>query len=452
MNNNKILILPIEVKVREFIPKLYLAYNILKRTNIKIIIGGTRFLTNNINYENCIWLDKNTFPDFREKYPIHKKNYVIMLDEEGPISFHTKEEKKERYQKGLLRQIKHFIYAGRLDLKYLDERFYKNNFSILGSVKFDLIKNKKIFSREVKEIKKKYKKFIFIPAHYNHFNNNKNIIKKYAKYESNIDTNLKKRLESIKKVQNNYYALIDFAIKLAKQNPDINIIFRKHPTEKNDYINDKFKDRPKNLKLIYKYTITPWIIACDYYLHGGCQSALEAAYLKKKIISYLPYKYRAFKNFKNFHPFFQKETEILKFFFKKKFKKVKFYKIKNLKEVAHNLQKNVFFYKGFISFLNKRFKNLQSSYSVKEKNSLRLFLGEFLFILVWFKQLIQNNSILSKFLPLFHLVSKDEKLQKFDNLTKYEVIRRLSMFNNISNSKKKIFVKKLSKATFMLYT
>ena len=158
LNNKRILILPIEIKIREFIPKLYLAYNILKRTNIKIIIGGTRFLTNNINYENCIWFDKSTFPDFREKYPIHKKNFITMLDEEGPISFHTKEEKKERYPKGLLRQIKHFIYAGQLDLEYLDKRFYKNNFSILGTVKFDLIKNRKIFSEEVKEIKKKYKK------------------------------------------------------------------------------------------------------------------------------------------------------------------------------------------------------------------------------------------------------------------------------------------------------
>lgn len=451
LNNDKILIFPLEIKVREFLPKLYLAYNILRKTNFKIIIGGTRFLSNHINYKNCIWFDKNTFPDFREKHPIHKKNFIIMLDEEGPISFHTREEKRERYSKKLLTQIKHFIYAGKLDLEYLDKRFYKNNFSILGTVKFDLIKKRKIFNKEVEEIKKKYKKFIFIPAHYNHFNNNEDIIKKYAKYETNINAHVKKRLVSNKKIQKNYYALIDFAIKFAKQNPDINIIFRKHPTEKNYYINDKFKDCPKNLKLIYKYSITPWIIACDYYLHAGCQSVLEAAYLKKKIISFLPHDYSSSKNFKNFSPFFKRETEILNFFLKKKYKKKKFYKIKNLNTIAYNLQKNIFFYQGFISLLNNRFKNLKSSYFVKKKNSLRNFTNKFLFIMACFKRIIQNNQLLSKLLPLSHLVTREEKLQKFDNLTKNEVINWLRIFNETFNLKKKIFVKKLSKATYLLY-
>ena len=451
LKNQKILILPLEVKVREFIPKLYLAYNILKRTNIKIIIGGTRFLTNHIKYENCIWFDKNTFPDARNKYPIHKKNKVIMQDEEGPISFHSKEEKNERHPKEMLDQVMHFIYSGQFDLEHLNKKFYKKNFSILGMAKLDLIKNKKIYYNEVKKIKKKYKNFIFIPGHSNHYDMNKTILQKYSKYTFNIDEHLKKRMSDHQKSRNNYYALLELAIKLAKQNPNINIIFRRHPTENEDFIKKKFKNCPNNLKFIYKYTVTPWIIACDYYLHAGCQSVLEAACLKKRIITYMPFNYGGAENFKNFSPFFITENKIINFFDKGNFKIIKFYKVKNLTKIIYNLKDNNFFYQGFIKLLNNKFNKLNSFYAFKKKTSLKSPLSIFLPFMLWIKKIMQKNILLSKFLPVGHLVTKAEKLQKFKDLKKNEIMNWLSIFNKTTKSKHLISVKKLSKATFLLY-
>ena len=82
-----IIFLPIENSLREKISKIYLAYQILKRTNYKVIIGGQRFLNYRIkNFKNCVWLDKNTFHERLKKRNIHKNNHLIMLDEEGPIS------------------------------------------------------------------------------------------------------------------------------------------------------------------------------------------------------------------------------------------------------------------------------------------------------------------------------------------------------------------------------
>ena len=57
----------------------------------------------------------------------------------------------------------------------------------------------------------------------------------------------------------NYYKLIDLTIDIAKQNPKLLIIFRKHPNETNENLEKLFKNKPKNLKLIYKYSVTPWI-------------------------------------------------------------------------------------------------------------------------------------------------------------------------------------------------
>jgi hypothetical protein len=241
------------------------------------------------------------------------------------------------------------------------------------------------------------------------------------------------------------------AFKLAIQNPNINIIFRRHPTENKDFIKKKFKNIPNNIIFIYKYSITPWIIACDYYLHAGCQSVLEAAYLKKYIITYMPYDYSGAQNFKNFSPFFVDENKIINFFNKGNYKNIKFYKIKNLKKIAYNLQENNFFFQGFIKLLNSKFNKLNSFYTFKKQTLLKSHLSIFFPFLLWIKTIMQKNTFLSKFLSVSHLVTKNEKLQKFKDLKKKEIVNWLNIFNKATRSNHLISVKKLSKATFLLY-
>ena len=55
------IIIPIEVKIRELTSRLYLAYKLLTKTNIqKIILGEQREILSNINFYNSIYLDKGT--------------------------------------------------------------------------------------------------------------------------------------------------------------------------------------------------------------------------------------------------------------------------------------------------------------------------------------------------------------------------------------------------------
>lgn len=154
--NKKILIFPIEIKVRELLPKMYLAYQLLRRIkNIKIVIGGSRFITQKFSYNDCIWFDKNTHYKQREKHPIHLNNFMLMLDEEGPISFHHKKLIKERYSPQIISQIDHFLFAGVYDFSKLSIKKKIKNFTISGNPKFDLLKDKSIFKNEVNNIKKK---------------------------------------------------------------------------------------------------------------------------------------------------------------------------------------------------------------------------------------------------------------------------------------------------------
>ena len=96
---SKKIVIPIEIKVREFLPKVYLAYKIVANSDFDVIVGAQRNYTNQLIYKNCLLLDKNTKFIDRQNFPFHKENFIAMLDEEGPISFQHKTIIKERYSR-----------------------------------------------------------------------------------------------------------------------------------------------------------------------------------------------------------------------------------------------------------------------------------------------------------------------------------------------------------------
>ncbi|XOJ73435.1 hypothetical protein ABXT43_00835 [Candidatus Pelagibacter sp. Uisw_114] len=93
--SSKKIVIPIEIKVREFLPKAYLAYKIVINSDFNVIIGAQRNYTNKLIYKNCILLDKNTKSKDRQVFAFHKDNYIAMLDEE-PSSFQHKTIIKEK--------------------------------------------------------------------------------------------------------------------------------------------------------------------------------------------------------------------------------------------------------------------------------------------------------------------------------------------------------------------
>ena len=107
---SKKIVIPIEIKVREFLPKAYLAYKIVVNSDFDVILGAQRNYSNQLIYKNCLLIDKNTKFIDREAFSFHKENFIAMLDEEGPISFQHKTIIKERYSvNDLKKQIDIFV-------------------------------------------------------------------------------------------------------------------------------------------------------------------------------------------------------------------------------------------------------------------------------------------------------------------------------------------------------
>ncbi len=440
-----ILVLPIEIKVREFLPKLFLAYHVVANSKFNVYIGGQRFITRKYRPKSCVWFDKFTYAEVRKKVPYHEENEVVLQDEEGPISYHNPGTVRSRYTVEQKKFVKHFIFSGPRDIEKIRYLKLKEK-KIFGLLKLDLLKKKNtIYDNEVKIIKKKYKNFLFIPGH-------------SSKYRSTKQTefvfkNVKKNnlVTDINNVNGNYAELVKLCIEIAKSNPGLTIVFRRHPNETNENLKKLFKNKPKNIKLIYKFTVTPWIIACDYYLHAGCQTSLEGIALKKKIITFIPNKINTEDNFKLTKPFFRDGIKCLDFFNNKR-KKLKNYTIqKKVKNIAVNLDNRLNYIDEFIKFLNIKYKyNMNSKIRPKKKFKKNFIISFFMKCGSIIKSFMVKNDIYLGFIPKEYYIDKEIKEKKFKSISIREIKLYIKMMQKIYKDNKKITIKKMSDSAFLL--
>jgi len=462
--NRKVVIIPIEIKVRELIHKIYLAYSILKNTNFSIILGGQRFINNNYSFENCIYLDKNTNPVTREKFPIHKQNSIIILDEEGPVSFFHPTMFKERYYfKTLNHQVKNYFFFGKKDLKQFKLKQARDKSVIVGNPKFDLLKKNynKVFLKESKQISKNHKKYVFITGQAAIKSDNHNKIEGISRYilkenKRNLDKHIKIRKKNYSKKIKNYLALLKLTKKLAIKNPKINFIFRRHPLEEDSFINEYFKNKPQNLKLIYKYSVTPWIMNCDVHIHSGCLTAIESAILKKKQITFMANYDKSFSNFSRFKPFFKNEEDCLKYFENNNHlekKKILY----NLKDLIVNFDDKTFSADLISKFLKKNFSQMQYSRIIlkKEKDQLFFKIRKFIEKLASsLKSKLNKISLIYNIFALFSpkslIITKELKEKKFKYLKKSEILRYFKFFDKKFKILNKISLKKIDQSVFLI--
>ena len=286
--------IPIEIKIREFLNKIYLANQVLKNTKFNIIIGKKikiyDFFKKN---KNIVLLSKGGVKkNFKFSDSHLKNNKILVLDEEGPILNIGKFDLNLRTSNFLLSRCENFILWGKQDIKAKKNfRIYRKKFPVLGHPKFDLLKKpqSKIFNKECEQIKKKFKRFVLISSNFNGGDSEIDTNLYYKYYQNTLPKyQREKNLKFTKKVLNadnkNYHNMILLVNKLAKKFPKVNFVFRPHPRQNIKLVKKRFSNKINNIKVEYKYTITPWIMSCDFFLHSGCSTVFEASILKKKII------------------------------------------------------------------------------------------------------------------------------------------------------------------------
>ena len=259
--------------------------------------------------------------------------------------------------------------------------------------------------------------------------------------------------------EKNYELFLQLLVDLAKNNPKYNFVFRPHPRQSVNLIKKRFPHKIKNLHIIYKYSVTPWIIASKLYLHYGCTSSLEASYLRKKIIFFVEnekaYQARNINLYKSFGNFFNDFDKCFNFL------------NESLKNNLNNIQKSNFpqnlvynssrknFSDQFIGHINK--KNYSKIENVKlvdiKKNFNKNSKNIFNVMLSKIKEIILDNPYLSNpikfFFPVLNL-TKEYKKKKFDKITSYEIKQTIQHMQNKIGSKTQIKIIKIDESLFLL--
>ena len=458
------ILLPIEIKVREFHSKIFLASKILDKTNFDVVIGEKSKVYNLFKHNHGVYLLSKGGPRLRFSFDkkFYDKNFLGILDEEGPLSNFDVHTRKSRLHKDIFKNLDDYFLWGTKDLEInrpLLKRFGKN-LHIFGHPKFDILKKKyiKFYQKEINHLKKKYGKFIFISSSFPV----DQIMKQSAFNKFRLENFffvIKKKKDLIKREisnylkgeKENYLNLISLVNKFASQNPNINIIFRPHPRQRIDLVKKRFGNKNKNIKVIYDGVITPWVAACELYLHGGCTSFLEAASLEKKIIYFVPVEHKnKAKIFKNCGYYFKNLEKCLRFMnLRINVKKFNLKKSNRPEDIIANSEMKLVFFEKFINLLNKKYKNklkkLKKFYD--EKNTFNKSLSNKKILI---KKISLKTPILSDLLFKLdggNILSHEYKLQKFPNLLKKEVHNCLFKKNM---PRKKITIKKLSENLFHL--
>ena len=140
------ILLPIEIKVREFHSKIFLASKLLDKTNFDVVIGEKNKVYNLFKHNHGVYLLSKGGPRLRFSFDkkIYDKNFLGILDEEGPISNLDIYSRKSRLHKDILKNSDDYFLWGNKDLevnKPLLKKFSKN-LHIFGHPKFDILKTK----------------------------------------------------------------------------------------------------------------------------------------------------------------------------------------------------------------------------------------------------------------------------------------------------------------------
>ncbi len=86
----------------------------------------------------------------------------------------------------------------------------------------------------------------------------------------------------------NLEAFINILPKIAEWFPDHRVVIRPHPSETVSFWQDKFSDNDR-IVVSNKGVATPWILASGMMFHHGCTTGIEASILGKPNVMYAPF-------------------------------------------------------------------------------------------------------------------------------------------------------------------
>lgn len=296
------LLLPMEIKVREFESRVLLACIAAER-GYGVFLGRNGFNTDG-KYPQGVYFDKCISPNKKDNLENQVKglgNKLATLDVEGLV--YQSEEKwlRIRISQETVDLSSLICTWGREQHDMINRAFdIPEKLAITGAPTADLWQSKMnfLYQERVDDLKARFGDFILIPSNFSMVINAngadfflKHFIQNgFVKTEEEIKV-LKESLVFHQKVFDQFLKMIPA---IAEDNPDHTVILRPHPGDDNAFWKEQSKSWPDNIKVLYEGTISPWILAAKMLVHNSCSTGVEAFARGKPTIAYTPYTHDKF--------------------------------------------------------------------------------------------------------------------------------------------------------------
>lgn len=297
VSSRRWLLLPMEIKVREFESRVLLACVAAER-GYGVFLGRNGFNTDG-KYPQGVYFDKCISPN--KKINLEKQinvlgNKIASLDIEGLVYQTEKKWLRIRISQDTVDMSSLICTWGNEQYSMINRAFnIPEKLAITGAPTSDMWKSKMnfLYQERVDNILSRFGDFILIPSNFAMVisaNGSDFYIKQFlqngfVKTEEEIDHH-KRSLSFHQKVFEQFLKMIPA---IANDNPNHIVILRPHPGDDNDFWQEQLKSWPSNIKVLYEGTVSPWIIASKVLVHNSCSTGVEAFAREKPTIAYMPY-------------------------------------------------------------------------------------------------------------------------------------------------------------------
>lgn len=299
------ILFPIETLSREFDYKLAIAHKICSNNRkCRVYIGSVVGVHNLISdFKNGLYVSKTIFTSTNPK--INKQRHktfkeagfdIIHLHEEGGVFLGEYDDWAESLRK--LYDIEIFDEGDVVCVwgeaqKEIEEKRNPKNISIevTGNPRFELNKAfSHLYEKNVQSLKRQYGNFILVNGNFamaNFGGSFKSLIDYCYDPLKEYNENLSWIMRWFLIETGRMYGMVELVLRAARELPDINFIYRPHPSELLTKYDDIFHDIP-NVFVVREGPVNQFIIASIGIVHDGCTTALEAYKSGKPILNYKP--------------------------------------------------------------------------------------------------------------------------------------------------------------------
>lgn len=299
MDLKKIIYLPIETKSRELDSKLLIGLSSI-REDVAVVIPTNRFSLLKPEIPAGVVLLKSAAGYEIDYINALKKSGMkcCVMDEEGVVHTNDEREHALRFSQDTLDSLEKIFFNGVAESNLMNN-FYKipvDKFVITGNPRFDFYKQQfnQYYLDEAAQLRKEFGRYLLMPSRFSMVNiaTNDESDEAYLNFLKNFYVKSDQELNifrgMLKHGKNIFNAFLTLMPELSAALPHITIVIRPHPSESSRSWEDACSGL-KNIKVIGRGPIGPWLSGAEAVLHNGCTTGFEAFLMGKKVFSYMPY-------------------------------------------------------------------------------------------------------------------------------------------------------------------